>query len=86
MLTLKATAKSAAQWVHQLLERLSQLEGQREERAPCFSYLETLIKLLRNNNQIAAVQVNGTSESLSRELYLMCNRPGVVQVPFQALI
>lgn len=75
------------QWVHQLLERLSHLEGQREGKSTFFSsYLETLIKLLRNNNQIAAVQVNGTSESLSRELYLMCDRPGVVQVPFQALI
>jgi hypothetical protein len=51
-----------------------------------YSCMETLIKLLRNNNQIDAAQVNGNSESLSKELYLMCNRPGVMQVPFQALI
>lgn len=44
-----------------------------------------LIKLSRDNNQIAAAGVNGTSEPC-QELYLMRPRPGVVQVPFQALI
>lgn len=86
MITEKTIAKSLTQEVHQLLERLSHLEGPREGNSTLFFTLVCRPSLnYSNNNQIDAVHANGTSEALSRELYLMCNRPGVMQVLFQAL-